>query len=51
MIAFVIDASIRGYLIKESKKCDEIIKPLLRGRDMDGWSVQRRQSVSVHHFP
>jgi len=33
MIAFVIDASIRGYLIKESKKCDEIIKPLDGNRD------------------
>ena len=33
--AFVIDAETRDRLIEESRKSEEVIRPLLRGRDME----------------
>jgi hypothetical protein len=35
--AFTIDAEARTRLIRENKKSDEIIRPLLRGRDAARW--------------
>ena len=35
--AFIIDGSTRDRLVRASKKSEEIIRPLLRGRDADRW--------------
>ncbi len=37
--AFVIDEETRQRLIAKEPKCDEIIKPWLRGRDVKRWRV------------
>lgn len=38
--AFVIDGAKRKELIAADPKCNEIIKPLLRGRDIQKWSPE-----------
>lgn len=37
--AFVIDAATRDRLIAEDPRCEEIIKPWLRGKDVKRWGV------------
>ncbi len=37
--AFVIDASIKNYLISQDHGLERIIKPYLRGRDIKKWST------------
>ncbi len=37
--AFIIDAAVRQRLISEDPKSDELIKPLLRGRNLRKWKA------------
>ena len=48
--AFYIDEAIRQQLIRDDKRSAEIIKPLLRGRDIDRWKPARFRAVH-HLFP
>ncbi|WP_198808519.1 Eco57I restriction-modification methylase domain-containing protein [Leptolyngbya sp. BL0902] len=41
--AFLIDDSTRKSLIEADEKCSEIIKPYLRGQDVDRWSSEWEQ--------
>ena len=43
--AFVIDAGTRERLIREDRRCEEIIRPYLRGQDLDRWSSNWTGSV------
>ena len=36
--AFIVDDVLRSELVREDSSCDQIIKPLLRGRDVQRWS-------------
>ena len=49
--AFVIDDKTKNKLISENPKCSEIIKPLLRGRDIDKFSVnfQNLWIINIHN--
>ncbi len=38
--AFIIDKITKNVLIQENPKCAEIIKPLIRGRDIQKYSIQ-----------
>jgi hypothetical protein len=38
--AFLIDNDTRNRLVKADPNCAEIIKPYLRGRDIDRWNLQ-----------
>jgi len=38
--AFIIDSAIRDELIAKNKRNEEIIKPLIRGRDVKGYSYK-----------
>lgn len=52
--AFVIDDSKRNELIKKDKKSTEIIKPLLRGRDLRRFTFTRSGLWLIYipwHFP
>ncbi len=37
--AFIIDETVRHQLISEDANCEELIKPLLRGRDVRKWQA------------
>lgn len=49
--AFVIDEETKNELIKEDPKCAEIIKPLLRGRDLGRYSFrfQKTYLLNIHN--
>lgn len=57
--AFVIDEATRTRLIKEDKRSAEIIKPLLRGRDIDRWRPREsglylifaRRGIEIDRYP
>lgn len=57
--AFFIDEATRGRLIKEDKRSAEIIKPLLRGRDIDRWRprvsglylIFARRGIEIDRYP
>ena len=36
--AFVVDAEVRRKLLEEDARCDEVLLPLIRGRDIKRWS-------------
>ncbi|HOV14220.1 MAG TPA: TaqI-like C-terminal specificity domain-containing protein, partial [Spirochaetota bacterium] len=38
--AFVIDTETKEKLIKENPNCEKIIKPLIRGRDINRWNYK-----------
>jgi hypothetical protein len=52
--AFIIDESIRNRLITADPKSDEIIKPLLRGRDIQKFLADKIKNWIIYipwHFP
>ena len=57
--AFVISESIRQQLIAEDARSDELIKPVLRGRDLKKWETKRtehyliftRQGIDIGRYP
>ncbi len=56
--AFIIDAAVRQRLISEDPKSNELIKPLLRGRDLRKWRTDStgqyliftRQGVEIDRY-
>ena len=57
--AFVIDESIRQQLIAEDARSGELIKPVLRGRDLKKWKAKStghyliftRQGININRYP
>lgn len=52
--AFFIDGKTKEKLISEDAKSAEIIKPLLRGRDIDAWKTEKDDQFILFvpwHFP
>jgi hypothetical protein len=52
--AFVVDVSTRETLLKEHASSEELLKPFLRGRDVERWSVQAQDLWLIFipwHFP
>ncbi len=57
--AFIIDAAVRQRLISEDPKSNELIKPLLRGRDLRKWRTDStgqyliftRHGVEIDQYP
>ena len=56
--AFIISESIRQQLIAEDSKSDELIKPLLRGRNLHKWKAKAddyliftRRGIDIEHYP
>ena len=57
--AFVIDGAKRQELLAADPKSEEIIKPLLRGRDIQRWQAQwaglyliyTRKGVDINRYP
>jgi len=57
--AFVIDHVTRDWLVMENPKSTEIIKPWLRGRDVDRWSTRwadlyaifARRGIDIERYP
>ncbi|TKA97112.1 hypothetical protein FAZ78_07865 [Cereibacter changlensis] len=52
--AFVIGGDLRAQLISEDEKSAEVIKPLLRGRDIKRWRVEPKDQWLIFvpwHFP
>ena len=52
--AFFIDGKTKEKLISEDAKSAEIIKPLLRGRDIDAWKTEKDDQYILFvpwHFP
>ncbi|MFA7084082.1 MAG: N-6 DNA methylase [Arcobacteraceae bacterium] len=51
--AFIIDGAIKNELIKKDKKNAEIIKPLVRGRDIEKYSYQFADKwlINSHNNP
>ncbi|MDE0425809.1 MAG: Eco57I restriction-modification methylase domain-containing protein [Candidatus Poribacteria bacterium] len=57
--AFIISESIRQQLIVEDARSDELIKPVLRGRDLKKWRTKRtehyliftRQGIDIGRYP
>ena len=47
--AFFIDGKTREKLIAEDPKSDELIKPLLRGRDINAWVTENEQYLINPH--
>jgi len=45
--AFIIDASMRDRLIRASGKSEEVIRPLLRGRDADRWRSRESDAFLI----
>ncbi|MBO7144399.1 MAG: Eco57I restriction-modification methylase domain-containing protein [Salinivirgaceae bacterium] len=46
--AFFIDGETRSRLIAEDPKSEEIIKPLLRGRDIKAWTTQNEDIYLIN---
>ncbi len=49
--AFFIDGETRSHLIAEDQKSEEIIKPLLRGRDIKAWGPDWNEQYLIGTFP
>jgi len=57
--AFYVDAPTVTRLLKEDPKSQELIKPLLRGRDIDRWRPREsgmfviiaRRGININHYP
>jgi len=49
--AFLIDEETKKKLIYEDKKASEIIKPVIRGRDISAWSNGAIESFLIGTFP
>jgi hypothetical protein len=57
--AFVIDTTTRERLVAEDPGCAEIIKPLLRGQDVDRWAtlwqetwiIFARRGIEIDRYP
>jgi hypothetical protein len=57
--AFVIDEDIKDQLIMQDSKSNEIIKPLLRGRDIKRWTIDykdiylifTRRGIEIDNYP
>ncbi len=57
--AFVIDDEIREQLIREDEKSAELIKPYLRGKDIERWNIGAsgmwliftRRGVNIDEYP
>jgi hypothetical protein len=57
--AFIIDEEIKNRLVKKDKKCVEIIKPILRGRDIRRYGydwknlyiIFTRQGINIDEYP
>ena len=57
--AFIIDEATKNRLIKEDSNNKEIIKPLLRGRDINKWKIMykdlyiifTRRGIEINNYP
>ena len=57
--AFIIDESVRQHLITEDARNSELIKPVLRGRDLKKWKtgstgnylIFTRQGIDIDQYP
>ena len=57
--AFVVDRATRDRLIAEHPSSAEVLKPLLRGRDVKRWSLKSsdlwliftRRGINIHKYP
>ena len=49
--AFYIDKETRERLIKEDQKSTELIKPILRGRDLHAWYTSVNDQYQISTFP
>ncbi|MBO7551071.1 MAG: Eco57I restriction-modification methylase domain-containing protein [Fibrobacter sp.] len=49
--AFFIDGKTREKLIAEDPKSEELIKPLLRGRDVSAWQTEVSDQYLIGTFP
>jgi hypothetical protein len=57
--AFVIDGDTKDKLIREDPRSSDLIKPFLRGRDIERWFVENpdlwliftRRGVDIDHYP
>ena len=49
--AFFIDGKTREKLIAENSKSAELIKPLLRGRDIEAWETEAKEQYLIGTFP
>ena len=49
--AFFIDGKTREKLIAEDPKSEELIKPLLRGRDINAWMTEKEDQYLIGTFP
>lgn len=49
--AFFIDGKTREKLIAEDPKSEELIKPLLRGRDINAWVTGKEDQYLIGTFP
>lgn len=48
---FFIDGKTREKLIAEDPKSEELIKPLLRGRDINAWVTEKEDQYLIGTFP
>ena len=49
--AFFVDGKTREKLIAEDPKSEELIKPLLRGRDINAWVTEKEDQYLIGTFP
>ena len=49
--AFFIDGKTREKLVAEDPKSEELIKPLLRGRDIEAWETETKEQYLIGTFP
>ncbi len=56
---FIIDKNLKNQLIKEDSKNKEIIKPLIRGRDISQWKINyqdlyiifSKRNININDYP
>lgn len=48
--AFYIDEQIKTKLIEEDAKSEEVIKPLLRGRDINAWYTGKNEKYLINSY-
>ena len=48
--AFYIDEQIKMKLIEEDAKSEEVIKPLLRGRDINAWYTGKNEKYLINSY-
>ena len=57
--AFIIDKSVRRQLITADERSDELIRPMLRGRNLKKWKTERtgyyliftRRGIDIEQYP